>query len=105
MPSQPGSVSSELLSGVAVRLAGGSAERGAGPLRWLVAASLVGAVTVAVASVVVGSEPSASPTLVNATAAAADDGTWRFDVTLSSPYDTPERYADAWRVLAPDGTG
>ena len=22
-----------------------------------------------------------------------------FDVTLSSPYDTPERYADAWRVL------
>lgn len=24
---------------------------------------------------------------------------WRFDVTLSSPYDTPERYADAWRVL------
>ncbi len=33
----------------------------------------------------------------------ADDGTWRFDVTLSSPYDTPERYADAWRILAPDG--
>jgi len=25
-------------------------------------------------------------------------------VTLSSPYDTPERYADGWRVLAPDGT-
>ncbi len=24
-------------------------------------------------------------------------------VTLSSPYDTPERYADAWRILAPDG--
>jgi hypothetical protein len=30
----------------------------------------------------------------------------RFDVTvtLSSPYDTPQRYADGWRVLAPDGT-
>lgn len=28
---------------------------------------------------------------------------WRFDVTLSSPYDTAERYADAWRVL--DDTG
>lgn len=29
----------------------------------------------------------------------------RFDVvvTISSPYDTPERYADGWRVLAPDG--
>lgn len=25
-------------------------------------------------------------------------------VTMSSPYDTPDRYADGWRVLAPDGT-
>ncbi|WP_372594341.1 hypothetical protein [Actinotalea sp.] len=25
-------------------------------------------------------------------------------VTISSPYDTPERYADGWRVLGPDGT-
>jgi len=29
---------------------------------------------------------------------------WDVDVTLSSPYDTPERYADAWRIVAPDGT-
>lgn len=28
---------------------------------------------------------------------------WRFDVTLSSPYDTPKRYADAWRVLDESG--
>ena len=27
----------------------------------------------------------------------------RLAVTISSPYDTPERYADAWRVLGPDG--
>lgn len=27
------------------------------------------------------------------------NASWRFNVTLSSPYDTPERYADAWRVL------
>ena len=34
-----------------------------------------------------------------------DDGdTFRFDVTVSSPYDTPERYADAWRIVAQDGT-
>jgi hypothetical protein len=26
-----------------------------------------------------------------------------FDVTLSSPYDRPERYADAFRVMASDG--
>ena len=24
---------------------------------------------------------------------------WRFSVTLSSTYDSPQRYADAWRVL------
>lgn len=32
------------------------------------------------------------------------DGTYRFDVTINSPYDSPERYADAWRVKSPDGT-
>ena len=37
-------------------------------------------------------------------AVTADDDTFRFDVTVSSPYDTPERYADAWRIVAPDGT-
>lgn len=30
--------------------------------------------------------------------------TWSLDVTVSSPYDSPERYADGWRVLAPDET-
>lgn len=29
--------------------------------------------------------------------------TFDFDVTVSSPYDTPQRYADAFRVLGPDG--
>lgn len=27
------------------------------------------------------------------------NNSWRFNVTLSSTYDTPRRYADAWRVL------
>lgn len=31
-------------------------------------------------------------------------GTWTFAVTISSPYDTPDRYADGWRVVGPDGT-
>jgi hypothetical protein len=31
------------------------------------------------------------------------DGTYTLDVTVSSPYDSPERYADGWRVLDPDG--
>ncbi len=44
------------------------------------------------------------PDVIGATAALAADGTWTVSATLSSPYDSPERYADAWRVLAPDGT-
>ncbi len=31
------------------------------------------------------------------------NGQWRFAVTLSSAYDTPQRYADAWRVLDAQG--
>ncbi len=31
------------------------------------------------------------------------DDTWTLSVTISSPYDSPERYADGWRVLAPNG--
>lgn len=43
------------------------------------------------------------PTVLDATATAVGD-TWRFDVTISSPYDSPAQYADAWRVLDLDGT-
>jgi hypothetical protein len=44
------------------------------------------------------------PDVVTATATPRDDGTFDFTITISSPYDSPDRYADAWRVLAPDGT-
>lgn len=40
---------------------------------------------------------------VDATYDASAD-TWSFAVTVSSPYDTPARYVDGWRVVAPDGT-
>jgi hypothetical protein len=33
-----------------------------------------------------------------------ENSLWTFDVTVSSPYDTPQQYADGWRVLGPDGT-
>ena len=33
-----------------------------------------------------------------------DGEAWRVSATLSSSYDSPDRYADAWRVVAPDGT-
>jgi hypothetical protein len=56
--------------------------------------SLAGATTAAQFPEIVGVDATYDP----ATA------TWTFDVTISSPYDTPERYADGWRVIGADGT-
>ena len=50
-----------------------------------------------------GAEGDLFPDVIGATAERAADGSWTFSATLSSPYDSPERYADAWRVLGPDG--
>lgn len=33
----------------------------------------------------------------------SSEDTWTLSVTISSPYDSTERYADGWRVLSPDG--
>ncbi len=44
------------------------------------------------------------PDVVAAKAHARGADTFDFDVTVSSPYDTPQRYADAFRVLGKDGT-
>lgn len=43
------------------------------------------------------------PDVVAARVRAAGNGRFDFDVTVSSPYDTPQRYADAFRVRTPDG--
>ena len=43
------------------------------------------------------------PEVLAVTAVLIKDNSWRFNVTLSSTYDTPERYADAWRVLDSQG--
>lgn len=44
------------------------------------------------------------PDVIDASARKDGDGTWTISATLSSPYDSPERYADSWRVIGPDGT-
>jgi len=44
------------------------------------------------------------PDVVSVEVRAAGHGVFDFDVTVSSPYDTPRRYADGFRVSAPDGT-
>ena len=44
------------------------------------------------------------PDIVDVKVRAAGPGRFDFDVTVSSPYDTPARYADAFRVRNRDGT-
>jgi hypothetical protein len=43
------------------------------------------------------------PNIVAATLIPRSAATFDLEVTVSSPYDTAERYADGWRVLTPDG--
>ena len=55
----------------------------------------------------VGSEPAEEqrhPDVLAVELWPAGERTYDVAVTISSPYDTPGRYADGWRVLAPDGT-
>jgi hypothetical protein len=44
------------------------------------------------------------PNVVDAVATQDQPGLWTFSVTLSSPYDSPSRYADSWRVRNAEGT-
>ncbi len=44
------------------------------------------------------------PDVLEAEVVPSGSGTFDVRVTMSSPYDTPQRYADGWQVLAPDGT-
>ena len=43
------------------------------------------------------------PDVIDATAEETNLG-WTFAVTVSSPYDSADRYADAWRIVGPDGS-
>ncbi len=43
------------------------------------------------------------PDVVDAELTATADGDYEIAVTVSSPYDTPERDADGWRVLTSEG--
>ncbi len=48
-------------------------------------------------------ENAAHPDVLAAVLTDDGDGAWSLEVTLSSEYDSPERYADGWRVLDADG--
>jgi hypothetical protein len=43
------------------------------------------------------------PDVIAAKVRLSGKDTFDFDVTVSSPYDTPQRYADAFRVMGKDG--
>lgn len=44
------------------------------------------------------------PDVVDVDVERTGDDTYDFAVTISSPYDSPERYADGWRIRSDDGT-
>ena len=50
-----------------------------------------------------GSEGQKYPDVVGVKAQARGENRFDFDVMISSPYDTPQRYADAFRVMSADG--
>lgn len=47
--------------------------------------------------------PQKYPDVIAAKVSASAKDTFNFDVTVSSPYDTRQRYADAFRVMGRDG--
>lgn len=63
------------------------------------------AVTAAAASMALAADAVEQrfPDIVAAKARADSAGNFDFDVTVSSPYDTPQRYADAFRVISKAG--
>lgn len=67
-------------------------------LAWL----LVAAFSPAIAAQDSAAPPS-FPDVVDVTVKAKSGGTFSFYVTISSPYDSPQRYADAFRVMTPAG--
>ncbi len=50
-----------------------------------------------------GTDSGASYPDVTAVEIREDGQTFTLEVTMSSPYDSPERYADGWRVLDAEG--
>ena len=78
-------------------------------LRVAVGASLILMASLCATPAIVGAQEAGAPAQKYpdvVTVKVRSSGAERFDidVTVSSPYDTPRRYADAFRVSAKDGT-
>jgi len=70
---------------------------------WAVAAALLCASPGRGAAPAAGATQQKHPDVVSVAVRASGVERFDFDVTVSSPYDTPQRYADALRVSAKDG--
>jgi len=73
--------------------------------RGAVAVTVLGLATqfTLLASPSLAAEEQRFPDVVNVKVTARGAGLFDFDVTVSSPYDTPSRYADAFRVATESG--
>ena len=99
----PGRVVASLVAAALLTACGSDADVGEAETPATAATAVTTAATESVDERTVDSLPELYPEVVAIDASQDADGTWTFRVTLSSPYDTPERYADAWRVVDPDG--
>ena len=99
----PGRVVASLVAAALLTACGSDADVGEAETPATAATAVTTAATESVDERTVDSLPELYPEVVAIDASQDADGTWTFRVTLSSPYDTPDRYADAWRVESPDG--
>ena len=73
------------------------------PLLSTVAATMIVTVAGITFAQSAGPDKQKYPDVVNVSARAHGENSFDFDVAISSPYDTAERYADAFRVMGTDG--
>jgi len=64
----------------------------------------VGLIAWSATSLAANAEEQKHPDVIAVKVQARGPETFDFDVTVSSPYDTAQRYADAFRVMGKDGT-
>lgn len=72
-------------------------------MRTLLVALALALVVVAASSRAADAPAQKYPDVIAAKVQASGPETFDFDVTVSSPYDTPQRYADSIRVMGRDG--
>ena len=69
----------------------------------IVAFAIIGVIPMAVAAQAADQAEQKYPDVIAAKVRTSGGNSFDFDVTISSPYDTPRRYADAFRVTDRDG--